>query len=66
MMMLYQPIAAIFRVVQRGLNAAVRLHVLVHLRRYEGTRVLVSEGLTLTVGALGAQVCTVCYLILLQ
>lgn len=66
MKFIHQPVAAIFRVVQRGLDAAVRLHILMHLRRYESPRVLISEGLALTVSALGAQVCTVCHLILLQ
>ena len=37
-----------------------------HLRRYEGPCVLISKGLALTVCALGAQVSTVRYLILLQ
>ena len=62
----HQPISGIFRVVQCGLDATVRLHVLVHLRGYEGPRVLIGEGLTLTVSALRAQVCTVRHLILLQ
>lgn len=63
---LYQPIAAVFRVMQRGLDATVRLHILMHLRGYEGPCVLISEGLTLTVSALRAQVCAVSHLILLQ
>lgn len=48
------------------LDAAVSVHILMHLRGHEGAGVLVSEGLTLTVGALGAQVRTVSHLILLQ
>lgn len=62
----HQPVSAIFRVMQRGLDATVRLHILMHLRWYEGPRVLIGEGLTLTVSALRAQVCAVCHLILLQ
>lgn len=63
---LYWPISAIFRVVQCGLNTAVRLHILMHFWGYEGPRVLIGEGLALTVGAFRAQVRAVCHLILLQ
>lgn len=63
---LHPPICSVFGVVQCGLDAAVCLHVLVHLRGHEGPRVLIREGLALAVGALGAQVCAVRHLILLH
>ena len=50
---------------QRGLDAAVRLHLLVHLRLQQRARVLIRERLALAVGALRAQVGTVRHLILL-
>lgn len=62
----HPPVWSVFGVVQCGLNAAVCLHVLVHLRGHEGPRVLIGEGLALAVGALGAQVRAVCHLILLH
>ena len=64
--MRYRPVAAVISVVQRGLDAAVRLDLLVHLWGHAGSGVLISECLTLAVRALGAQVRTVCHLILLQ
>lgn len=63
---LHSPICTVFGVVQRGLDAAVRLHVLVHLWGHEGPRILIGEGLALAVGALWAQVGAVCHLILLH
>lgn len=63
---LHPPICSVFGVVQCGLDAAVRLHVLVHLRGHEDPRVLIGEGLALAVGALGSQVRAVCHLILLH
>lgn len=62
----YWPCPTIFRVVQCGLNATVCLHIFMHLRRDESSRVLICEGLTFAVSALWAKVCTVSHFILLE
>ena len=62
----HRPVPGVLCVVQRGLDAAVRLHLLVHLRLQQRARVLIRERLALAVGALRAQVGAVRHLVLLR